>query len=153
MTREAWIEQAKRDAHKIRQLIRKYHPANTRPKTQQERDLVGEDMTAPAAEMACEDVRGQVREQFQKNNLGDPVMIFDQALDRGDVTIIYKIMNQTWFGVPETTACWSFPGFPETVDLMDDPPDLPEPDGGDLSNGDHERDLGSHGPGPHGQKS
>lgn len=28
-----------------------------------------------------------------------------------------------WFGVPESTSCWSIPGFGQAVDLLDDPPE------------------------------
>lgn len=144
MRSDKWIEQAKRDADKLRQLIGKYHPKRKPPLTKQQRDLVGEDMTAPNAELACENIRDDIRQQFDQLKLPDPIQIFDQALKKGDAVIAFNILSQTWFGVPETTACWSFTGFSEAVDLLDDPPEQVG-DGGDLSNGDVERDLGSHG--------
>lgn len=146
MTRELWLEQVKRDADKLRNLIGKYHPKRKLPMTSQQRDLVGEDMTAPQAELACEVVRDQIREQFDQEGLPDPIQIFDQALERGDAMVVYRVIDQTWFGVPETTACWSFVGFKEAVDLMDDPPEPADRNQeSDLTTGDQERDLGGHG--------
>lgn len=175
ITRQAWLNQVTQDADKIRTLIRNYHPQHKPSLTDEQRDLVGEDMTAPNAELACENVRDQIRQQYQAEALPDPVQIFDGALKAGNVSVLVKVLNQTWFGVPETTACWKFTGFPEVVDLLDDVPDE-EPNTGDLdaehrhllegratqvievtesdlNSGDAVRDLGTHGPGPHGKKT
>jgi hypothetical protein len=76
-------------------------------------------ITAPAAERACEEVRQRIKDQ----NDSDPLERFDTALEAGDWRTVYSLLDQAWFGVPETTSCWRIDGFTQAVDLMDDPPD------------------------------
>lgn len=152
MNRQEWIEKAKRDTDKLQSLIGKYHPQRRSPMTKRQLDMVGETMTAPNAELACESIRNQIRQQYRDENLQDPVQIFTKALEAGNILVAYKVLDQTWFGVPETTSCWTFTGFTESVELIEDAMEILEEervstsDGDDLHNGDSERDLGYHGP-------
>jgi hypothetical protein len=100
---------------RLRELLAEYHPVNQ----QRARPYPVGPITAPGAEAACEVVRGDIAKNFE----GDPVIEFDDALERGDEIKIAKLLNDAWFGVPETTSCWRIPGFREAVDLLEDPPD------------------------------
>ena len=53
----------------------------------------------------------------------EPVERFDAALKSGDIDALNQLLSDAWFGVPESTSCWSITGFSECVDLMDDPPE------------------------------
>jgi len=44
-------------------------------------------------------------------------------LDAQDISKAMKLLNDAWFGVPESTDCWQIYGFKEAVDLLDDPPE------------------------------
>ena len=79
-------------------------------------------ITAPAAEEAC----ANVRKMIQKEQPDDPLARWDEALAKGDVNEIYSLLSDVWFGVPESTGCWSIPGFGLACDLMDDPPEEEE---------------------------
>lgn len=109
-----WLKEARDNREKLVSLIKSYHPVNRQPGRRSQ-----DHITAPNAEMACTVVRKQIRENFE----GDPVKEFNEALDTGDIPKIYRLLDQTWFGVPETTSCWRIDGFREAVDLMDDMPE------------------------------
>ena len=54
---------------------------------------------------------------------GDPCREFDIALAAGDIQKVTNLLNDAWFGVPESTRCWQIEGFTEAVGLLEDPPD------------------------------
>jgi hypothetical protein len=110
MIKEEWIEIARKNRKKLENLVANYHPVRARPNPMR--------ITAPNAERACEIVRRNIRENFE----GDPITQLNEALNIGDVTKINKLLNDAWFGVPESTDCWDIEGFAEAVDLMDDLP-------------------------------
>lgn len=66
------------------------------------------------------------------DNKGDPVTRFNAALSAGDVGAIMTVLNEAWFGVPESTSCWRIQGFAEAVGLLeaplDDDREPPHPD-------------------------
>jgi len=116
MTKEEWLTQARSYEDALKSLVGEYHPSvgyrrHTLP------------ITAPAAEDACI----SVREKISQAEPQDPVQRLTVALATGDVSEIYSVLGQAWFGVPESTSCWNIRGFKEAVDLMDDPPEPPEP--------------------------
>jgi len=114
MTNDEWLTLARRDAAVLRDLIREFHPVNRQPERRPE-----DRITAAAAEEACTHVRKQIRENFE----GDPVVQFDSALEHGDIGRLNTLLNDAWFGVPESTSSWRIPGFREAVNLMDEMPD------------------------------
>ena len=124
MTKELWINQAKRDRERLRSLIEVYHPnsINRFP-------VKPGPITAPAAEAARLGVLGAVREASHAN----PVETFDEALDKGDLMTVNNLLNAAWFGVPESTSCWQIRGFREAVALMEDLPEENENGGRGLS--------------------
>jgi hypothetical protein len=78
-------------------------------------------ITAPNAEAACEVVRKKLKHEYHYQD--SPVVRFEKAIDDGYCTIVNDILNQTWFGVPESVDCWNIKGFTEAVKLMEDPPE------------------------------
>jgi hypothetical protein len=76
-------------------------------------------ITAEAPEAACENVRQMIRTEEPD----DPLVRWNKAVSDGDVGEITALLSSTWFGVPESTACWQIPGFGVACDLMDDPPE------------------------------
>ncbi len=76
-------------------------------------------ITAPNAELVCAAVRKDIRKGI---DAAIPILNrFDSALKRNDADEIYNLLQETWFGVPESTDCWRIEGFSELVDLLDDP--------------------------------
>lgn len=118
MTKEEFIEQALRDRAKLHSLIGRYHPLCLG-----ERQLPSHPITALGAEAACTIVRSQIRAKGAGRN---PLSEFDQGLDTRDTALICMVLDEAWFGVPESTSCWNIEGFKEAVDLMDDPPEMEE---------------------------
>jgi hypothetical protein len=120
MTENEWIAYAMEHRSDLATLLRRYHPVQRDPQSRPQEfvsDLLP--ITAPTAEAACENIREDIRRNFE----GDPVTHFEEALQRRDVGTILGLLNQAWFGVPESTSCWRIPGFREAVNLMDDPPE------------------------------
>jgi hypothetical protein len=120
VTENEWIAYAMEHRSSLTTLLRRYHPVQRDLRTRPQEFVSGLlPITAPAAEAACENVRESIRQNFE----GDPVALFEEALQQRAVGTILGLLNQTWFGVPESTSCWQIPGFPEAVKLMDDPPE------------------------------
>lgn len=119
-TKEEWLKFAEENKEKLAWLIKDYHPVNRQPGTRRASVLHrGDYITAPNAEAACVQVRNKIRQNFE----GNPVQQFEEALRQKDVSKINKLLNDTWFGVPESTSCWNILGFKEAVELMEDIPD------------------------------
>lgn len=114
MTKGRWLEQVTSHRKELRQLIADYHPS-TRSRGYLESKVI----TAPNAEMACENVRESIRSKEKE----DPLVKWDKAVSEGDIGTIMSLLSGAWFGVPESTECWSIPGFSKAVDLLDDPPE------------------------------
>ena len=122
MTIQEWLNQATANRAKLASLLTNWHPRSVK---------VGHDMkiTARGAEQACEVVRGIIRQQGQ--NKPNPVEAFYEALDADDYITILTLLNEAWFGVPESTSCWNIEGFTEAVNLMEDPPEIDGMEGHD----------------------
>jgi hypothetical protein len=112
MTKHEWLSNIKQNKDKIDSLISRFHPVRRVSKY----PVDGCVITAPNAERACEAVRDNIRKNFE----GDPVEEFQLALEAEDTSKCYKIMSDTWFGVPESRDCWNLIGFQEIVDLLDE---------------------------------
>lgn len=152
---QQWLDKVKAHQVVLAALIADYHPAaRARVRDRQMANRVVDDMpiTAPMAERACSRVRESIAAEYKT----DPVVDFDNAIKSEDTGKIIVILNQAWFGVPESTSCWKIPGFGVAVELIDGLPD-PEPGPeeleaaadmqleapGDLHNGDADRDQGT----------
>ena len=112
MIKEEWFKEADDNRDKLISLVSQYHPSSQR---------AGKSLriTAFRAEQAC----AEIRKNIKTIRTEDPVERFKLALDLKDTNTSLLILNETWFGVPESTDCWSIPGFSEAVDLMTDPPE------------------------------
>lgn len=115
MTREEWFKFAKEHRQELSALIGEFHPMN--------RSITGVPSNLPDLaenpEKACQQIRREVREKWEG---GSPLMKFDKALESNDYDVIVQILNETWFGVPESASyAWSRTGFKECVALLEDP--------------------------------
>ena len=112
MSKDAWIQQVINNRPALKSLINDWHPSKRG-------EYVGDiTITAKNAEAACRVIRRQIKEEFK----GDVILKFDEAIDAKEWKTIYRILSDTWFGVPESLDCWSIRGFKEAVDLLDDTP-------------------------------
>lgn len=123
MTTSEWIAQAKQDADDLRALIARWHPQAG----DGSRRYHGLPITATNAERACEGIRRELRETLDAAvetgvRVPTPIERFDAGLADGDVSAIMAVLNEAWFGVPESTACWRERGFRQAVALLEDSP-------------------------------
>ncbi len=89
----------------LRNLVAEFHPAYARWARRMP-------ITAADAEAACE----KFREEIERETADDPLECFDQfALQRSPGVV--ALLNQTWFGVPESADAHSLPGFGVLCDL------------------------------------
>lgn len=109
-----WLTEAEKHKDKLRSLVAQYHPAF------QQFGPEEQPITAHGAQVACDIICTQIAKEVQEDVLDQ----FDSAFASGDWEKIYKLLHQSWFGVPESTGCWRIEGFSEAVDLMDDPPEI-----------------------------
>lgn len=116
MTKKEWIAKTKANLPDLRDLIARYHPSS---KGFGGISLVGLPITAPGAEEACGNVRKAIAGDPKNLN---PLLRFQEAIDKQDISTMYSILNDAWFGVPESTSCWRIRGFSIAVDLMEDVP-------------------------------
>ena len=131
MTTTEWIDQAIANKTILREFLQGWHPRSGY-KARGRRVQIGDDdeieldinlpITAPLAESECAVVRSQIKHE----STADPLVEFDSALRDRDDGAVYRLLNAAWFGVPESTSCWSIPGFSEAVDLLEDPPEPEE---------------------------
>ncbi len=112
MTSTEWIEQAKRDKDALVRLVAAYHPAARGEK----RELA---ITAHRTEQACASIRAEIEHGFD----GNPTEQLQEAIERGSIEDVNRILNDAWFGVPESTDCWFVEGFREAVRLIEDLPE------------------------------
>lgn len=119
MTTAEWLAYAKQHQTVLTSLVEHYHPLKRNPFANTHR------ITAPNAEAAAIRIRADIR----RNSEGDPTVDFKEAMDSDNVQKINSLLNDTWFGVPESTDCWRIEGFREAVYLMEDLPN--EEDGND----------------------
>lgn len=112
MNNHEWLTKVKSNEDVLKTFIKEWHPTN----------LVRNSMriTAHNAEAASRYVRAQIRNQAER---ADPIVRFELALAQSDIIGINNVLNEAWFGVPESTDCWSIKGFREAVELMEDLPE------------------------------
>ena len=110
MTKLDWLAFAKENEQKLCRLMHNYHPfyrKGMHPKMH---------ITAQRAERACEFLRREIVQSFQGDT---PVDAFKFALESGHAPLIYTLMNETWIGVPESTAAYQIDGFNECCELLE----------------------------------
>lgn len=110
MTKQNWLQYVTDNQTNLLSLVSLYHPtSNQRPSLQ---------ITASRAETACAAVRKSIVEELELKSASER---FQDALNEQNAEQIYKLLSDTWFGVPESTECWRVTGFKECVNLLDDP--------------------------------
>lgn len=125
MTISEWIDQAKTHRQVLVSLLENYHPAMSRDETERLFTQPHLPITAPLAEQACQAVRERIKTDAKFQAIS-PVARFYEALEASDVGTIMTLLNQAWFGVPESSNCWRIIGFSEACDLLEDPPEEEE---------------------------
>lgn len=101
MNAEELVAYARQREDVLTQAIRDFHPVYHRQASDYQ-------ITAKAAEVACQDIRDELTSNAQiDNRMEDPVVAFL----RYDPDTLVAIANQTWFGMPESVEVRSHPGF------------------------------------------
>jgi len=113
MTKNDWLNQVKENQEKLEYLLDNWHPLNIKKYG----DMT---ITAPNAERACEVIRNQI---INSSPVGHPTVRFKRAIELNDVDTIITLLNDAWFGCPESTDCWQIKGFREAVRLLEDMPE------------------------------
>lgn len=111
ITKEDWLRKILSNKMLLREYIDRWHPNGTQRAHQ---------APMPVTAATPELVRQRLLDDIKTK---DPAARFDEACERHDFMTIHKLLDETWFGVPESTSCWKIPGFSLSVDLMDDPPE------------------------------
>lgn len=114
-TVDEWLGKVRVYKNDLVFLLENYHPNNRQPGRRKNQDFI----TAPGAEAACTVIRKQIKDK----NEGDPIERFNKAFNEHDVTTILALLNEAWFGVPESVTAWGIKGFREAVELIEEPPD------------------------------
>jgi len=94
----------------IESLVARFHPGQP--------DYRTGDPDLPVTASAAEAARRLVAEEIaREHGSGNPVELFNRAVEERDHQTLVTILNRTWFGIPESDACWSLPGFGGLCDL------------------------------------
>lgn len=115
MEKQDWIDTFNRSKNELRELVEQFHPsvkAYTSALTKNTYKV-----TASSAEEACKVVRKLIRKRETQN----PLTIFDTlaedpALHNKELT---SLLNDTWFGLPESASVRNLPGFYALCDLCE----------------------------------
>jgi len=113
VTNEQWWQVVDLNWDNLCAIVDSYHPGYGR----RNHDFP---ITAIAAEAACEVFREEIHNEAA-NELESPLRRFLKAKELRDDETLSTILSQTWFGIPDSTSCWSIPGFGKLCDLLDDP--------------------------------
>ena len=89
---------------KLEDIVNSYHPSKGRN--------YSKTITAPIAEAARQDVVAEIGRE-------GPIDI-KSSIDNKDEDKLITALNETWFGVPESTDCWSIPGFSELCTICEE---------------------------------
>jgi hypothetical protein len=109
MTVNEYFDAVNKNKVKLDCVIREWHPAYISPKKSMH-------ITAPGAEAICEFIRTEIQQSEPK----DALERFNKAVAAKDYLTANSILNETWFGVPESTECWNITGFRELVSLLEE---------------------------------
>lgn len=125
MEKQDWIDTFNRSKNELRDLVEQFHPSvkakvivgGTTVEVPAGVILLPCPITAPTAEEACE----VVRKQIQRTKPQNPLTIFDTLAE--DPALHNKelasLLNDAWFGMPESRSVRSLPGFFELCDLCE----------------------------------
>lgn len=71
-------------------------------------------ITAPNAEIACEKIRKEIEADAREE---EPVASFTRFVDEKKGEDLVALLNEVWFGIPESIGAHSLPGFNALCDL------------------------------------
>ena len=115
MTSEAFLSKCAEHQGRLETYLQQWHPRSREFVFTEEHHA-----SAPGAQFAC----NRACAKIQKTPAGlPPVAAFKEALEKRDVKVAYSLLNDAWFGLPETTEWRQFEGAREAVGLIEDPPD------------------------------
>lgn len=103
-TAEEWWEQVGHYREELLDLVLNFHPYYRK-----HHDFV---ITAPTAEIACQ----MVREDICDETKIDPAWLFEQYCIEKNPKLS-KLLDEAWFGMPESITVRSLPGFGVLCDL------------------------------------
>jgi hypothetical protein len=103
------------DEHRdvIRTLVAKYHPTSGRKHNMP--------ISAAGAEAACEAARNRIL----KDSTVPGIVRFDAAVQSRNVEVLISLLNDAWFGMPESMSVRSEAGFHQLCDLCEGVDDAP----------------------------
>jgi hypothetical protein len=103
----------------LRRLVENFHPSHINEELASEFPV-----SAPAVE--------SIREKcLAPNDLPLlPVMEFDEATRTRDYATLVRLLNATWFGIPESSEAQTLPGFRDLCDLCSESWVFDETEGG-----------------------
>lgn len=104
MGSEGFWAYVNRHRQKLEGIVNSYHPSKGRN--------YSKNVTAPTAEASRQDVVAEIERE-------GPVDI-KSIIDNKDTDKLITALNATWFGVPESTDCWSIPGFSELCTICEE---------------------------------
>jgi len=116
-TADEWWVMLKHHKPQLLDLVAKYHPYYFKR-------YPAMPITAKRAERACQGFRNKIGQDTTK----DPQRIFEMALDGQSGVTLVGLLNDTWFGMPESTAIHAEPGFSVLCDLCSEAYVLEESD-------------------------
>lgn len=119
MTSNDYFQLIDDNKDKLIRLIEKFHPATRTIDNGLVPESLNYPITAKLAEIACQKEREIIKEKGTIN----PITYFINAIDSKDIERIVNILNETWFGMPESSAIHNEPGFYVLCDLCSDFPD------------------------------
>ena len=97
-TAEQWWALVEQYHDELCELVSAFHPCN-----HSYTDFV---ITAASAEAACESIRDEIRAKESD----DPLEKFEQYCHDKNPKLA-SLLNEVWFGMPESTEVRSYPGF------------------------------------------
>lgn len=107
-TKAEWWQLVDENQEDLINCVRQFHP-NSKTDYHPSREFM---ITASNAEAACERVRACIT----KNQVGDPVLLAKMYILDREPHLVH-ILNETWFGAPESRSVMSVPGFGILCDL------------------------------------
>lgn len=119
MIASEWIQKVQDNSGKLISLLERFHPQSYSEDPLIFPDLEGLPITARSAESACVLVRKQIASEPHTSSPKDR---WTEALASKDIDTMMSLLSGAWFGVPESTSCWSIEGFKEAVELLENPP-------------------------------
>lgn len=104
-TKEEWWKFVEENVNTLQNLIARYHPYY--------KNLhLGHKISAETAERVCK----QVRKQIAEETVEDPQVSFRKFVEARDEKLV-NLLNEVWFGMPESMSYREAPGFGLLCDL------------------------------------